>query len=166
MIAGVPVGYSHDPQGAATAAVNAIQALTQAGQGRVRMDAVVAALIARDPGPGLRASMQVGRDRGENRDVVNVVPAAVSVTGYSPISTRVTVWTMVISRGAVTDNAAASVITAWSTHTVDLVWETGDWKAKETTGHVGPTPDQTVSPPPDSPLAQPIQPGYYSFYVN
>ncbi|MBF6331462.1 hypothetical protein [Nocardia transvalensis] len=165
-VAGVPIGYTHDQPGAATAGVNTIQALTQARQGRVRMEAVVAALIARDPGPGLRKSIQIGRDRSEGRDVVNSVPAAVSVTSYSPSAARVSVWTMVISCGAITDKAAPSVITAWSTHNIDLVWEAGDWKAKETTGHVGPAPDQTVSPAADSPLAQPVQPGYYSFYIN
>ncbi|WP_157777506.1 hypothetical protein [Nocardia terpenica] len=166
VIDGVPAGYTHDEHGAATAAVNTIQALTQAGQGRARMDAVVTALIARDPGPQLRQSIRVGRARSAGSDVVNTVPAAVSVTGYSPTAARATVWTMIISRGTITDNAAPAVITAWSTHTVDLVWEAEDWKAKETTGHVGPTPDQAVSPAADSPLAQPVQPGYYSFYVN
>ncbi|MFF0494589.1 hypothetical protein ACFYTQ_36695 [Nocardia sp. NPDC004068] len=164
--AGVPAGYAHDKHGAATAGVNTVQALTQAGQGRVSMDAVVAAVIARDPGPQLRKSIEVGKGRSEGRDVVNMVPAAVTVTSYSASTAEVSVWTMVISRGAVTDNAAPAIITAWSTHTVDLVWEAGDWKAKEVAGHVGPTPDQTVSPGPDSPLAQPVQPGYYSFYIN
>ncbi|WP_216895603.1 hypothetical protein [Nocardia alni] len=162
----MPVGYTHDPAGAATAAVNVLQALTQAGQGRARMDAVVAGLVARDPSPGLRASIGVGRDRAESRDVVNIVPAAVSVASYSPLSARVSVWTMAISRGAISDGAPVSVITAWATHTVDVVWEDSDWKAKDTTGQVGPTPDQVVTPDADSPLAQPIQSGYYSFYVN
>ncbi|MFF3569246.1 hypothetical protein ACFYXQ_15860 [Nocardia jiangxiensis] len=163
---GVPVGYTRDEAGAATAAVNTIQALTQAGQGRVPMAAVVGALIARDPGPHLRASISVGADRSQGTDVVNMIPAAVTVKNFSPLSAQVSVWTMTLSRGAISKDAPVSVITAWSTHVVDLVWEDGDWKVKETTGQVGPTPDEQVSPSPDSPVAQPIQSGYYSFYIN
>ncbi|MQY18954.1 hypothetical protein [Nocardia macrotermitis] len=163
---GVPVGYTRDEAGAATAAVNTIQALTQAGQGRVPMSAVVAALIARDPGPHLRASIEVGAGRGQGSEVVNMIPAAVTVKSFSPLAARVSIWTMTLSRGAISTGGPVSVITAWSTHDVDLVWQDGDWKVKDTAGQVGPTPDEQVSPTPDSPLTQQIQSGYYSFYVN
>ncbi|GAA1635295.1 hypothetical protein GCM10009764_67490 [Nocardia ninae] len=163
---GVPVGYSRDREGAATAAVNTVQALTQAGQGRIAMGAVQAALLARDPGPHLRASIQIGRDRAAGADVVNLVPAAVSVIAFTESSARVMVWTMAVSRAAITEGAPVSVITAWATHTVELVWERGDWKVKEATGRVGPLPEEAVATGADSPLSQPLQSGYYSVYVN
>ncbi|WP_405166472.1 hypothetical protein OG203_16095 [Nocardia sp. NBC_01499] len=163
---GVPVGYAHDREGAATAAVNTMQALTQAGQGRIAMDAVETALLARDPGPHLRDSMRIGRDRPAGSDVVNVVPAAVSVTAFTSSSARVMVWTMAVSRSAITEGAPVSVVTAWATHTVELVWERGDWKAKDAIGRVGPSPDEVVAPGADSPLSQPLQSGYYTVYVN
>ncbi|WP_405165607.1 hypothetical protein OG203_11205 [Nocardia sp. NBC_01499] len=163
---GVPVGYARDREGAATAAVNTVQALNQAGQGRITMDAVQAALLARDPGPHLRDSIQIGRDRAPGPDVVNLVPAAVSVAALAPSSARVVVWTVAVSRSAITEGAPVSVVTAWATHTVELVWERGDWKAKDTTGRVGPSPDEVVAPGTESPLSQPLQSGYYTVYVN
>jgi len=163
---GVPVGYTHDRAGAATAAVNTLQALTQAGQGRVRMDAVVTALTARDPGPGLRQSIEIGRDRPEDPTVVNLIPVAASVSGFSSTAAHVRVWTLALSPSAVTTDAPTSVMTAWATHEVDLVWQRGDWKAKEIASHPGPTPDEAGASAADSVLAQPVQSGFYAFYVN
>ncbi|WP_135236707.1 hypothetical protein [Nocardia sp. CS682] len=163
---GVPIGYTRDREGAATAAVNTVQALTQAGQGRIALDAVQGALLARDPGPRLRTSMRIGLDRTPSADVVNLVPAAVSVTALTPSSARVMVWTVAVSRSAIAEGAPVSVVTAWATHTVELVWERGDWKAKEATGHVGPSPEEVVAPGADSPLTQPLQSGYYTVYIN
>lgn len=163
---GVPVGYTRDRGGAATAAVNTVQALTQAGQGRIRMTAVEHAVIARDPGPGLRRSLGIGANRSTDRDVVNLVPAAVSVAEFSPSWARVTVWTVAVSRAAISDGDPVSVITAWATHTVSLVWESDDWKAKDLNSQVGPTPEQSVAPGAQSPLSTAFESGYYSFYVN
>ncbi|MGX1763375.1 hypothetical protein ACWIG5_41875, partial [Streptomyces lydicus] len=163
---GVPVGYTRDSEGAATAAVNTVQALTQAAQGRITMDAVQAALVARDPGPHLRNSMRIGRDRGVGTAVVNLVPAAVSVTAFAPSSARVTVWTVAVSRTTIAEGAPVSVVTAWATHTVDLLWEGGDWKAKDAIGQVGPAPEEVAAPSTDSPLSKPLQSGYYTVYVN
>ncbi|MFB8279543.1 hypothetical protein [Nocardia colli] len=163
---GVPTGYTRDREGAATAAVNTVQALTQAGQGRISMDSVLDALLARDPGPHLRASMQIGRDRPAGPEVVNLVPAAVSVTAFTSFSARVMVWTVAVSRAAITEGAPVSIVTAWATNTVELVWERGDWKAKDATGTLGPTPEQVVAPGADSLLTQPLQAGYYTVYVN
>lgn len=163
---GVPVGYSRDRAGAATAAVNSIQALTQAGQGRIRMATVEHALVPRDPGPGLRRSLGIGANRAPERNVVNLVPAAVSVPEFSPSSARVTVWTVAVSRAAINDGDRVSVITAWATHTVSLVWEAEDWKAKDLVSQLGPTPEQTVAPDTQSLLNEVFESGYYSFYVN
>lgn len=163
---GVPVGYTHDRAGAETAAVNTVQALTQAGQGLIQMSAVEHAVLARDPGPGLRRSLGIGANRAPDRDVVNLVPAAVSTIELSASSARVSVWTVAVSRSAIGDDARTSVITAWATHTVSLVWEAGDWKAKELTSQTGPTPEQAVAPGAQSPLSGALESGYYSFYIN
>lgn len=165
-IEGVPVGYTRDQAGAETAAVNTVQALTQAGEGRIPMAAVQHAVVARDPGPGLRRSLGIAANRAPDRDVVNLVPAAVSVVEFSPSAARVSVWTVAVSRSSISDGDPASVITAWATHTMSLVWERGDWKAKELTAQTGPTPEQAVAPGTASPLSGALESGYYSFYVN
>lgn len=163
---GVPVGYAHDRAGAETAAVNALQALTQAGLGRIPMAAVERAVVARDPGPGLRRSLRIGADRAPDGDVVNLVPAAVSTVELSVSSARVSIWTVAVSRSSIGGDASTSVITAWATHTLSLVWEASDWKAKELTSQTGPTPAQTVAPGSQSPLSGALESGYYSFYIN
>ncbi|MFI1919333.1 hypothetical protein [Nocardia sp. NPDC020380] len=140
--------------------------MTQAGVGRIQMTAVEHALIARDPGPGLRHSLDIGTGRDPNRDVVNLVPGAVSVAEQTPLAARVTVWTVAVSRSSIDEHDPASVITAWATHTVSLVWEGDDWKAKDLTSQAGPTPDQTVAPGKDSILSGSLDSGYFSFYVN
>ncbi|WP_405132969.1 hypothetical protein [Nocardia sp. NBC_01388] len=163
---GVPVGYAHDRAGAETAAVNTVQALTQAGQGRIPMSTVEHVLIARDPGPGLRRSLEIGANRAPGTDVVNLVPAAVSMVEFSSSAARVSVWTVAVSRSSISDGDPASVITAWATHSVSLVWEGGDWKVKELNSQTGPTPEQSVAPGAQSPLSGALESGYYSFYVN
>ncbi|MFE3105335.1 hypothetical protein [Nocardia tengchongensis] len=162
----VPAGYSRDQQGAASAAVNAVQALTQAGQGRVDMRKVVAVLVAAHPGPELSKSIDISRDRARDEDVLNVLPAAVSVTSVTDAAAQVSVWTMGVSRAAIAPGDPVSVTTVWSTHTVSLVWENDDWKVSEKTGRVGPAPDEVVAPNSGSPLTKPLLGGYYSFYVD
>lgn len=130
------------------------------------MATVEHALVARDPGPGLRRSLGIGANRAPERNVVNLVPAAVSVPEFSPSSARVTVWTVAVSRAAINDGDRVSVITAWATHTVSLVWEAEDWKAKDLVSQLGPTPEQTVAPDTQSLLNEVFESGYYSFYVN
>ncbi|PXX53449.1 hypothetical protein DFR70_12760 [Nocardia tenerifensis] len=163
---GVPIGYSRDHEGAATAAVNTVQALTQAGQGRIAMAAVEAALIARDPGLRLRKWIENGRDRAEDSSVLNIVPAAVSVTGHSESSAHVGVWVMVVSRSQINPQSPMSVNTAWATDTVDLVWEDGDWQVKELSSKTGPEPGELTNITKDSPLGQPLEAGHYSVYIN
>ncbi|MDE1672649.1 hypothetical protein [Nocardia gipuzkoensis] len=166
VIDNVPAGYSRDREGAATAAVNVVQALAQAGQGRIDMSKVVAGLVAADPGPQLRASIDISRDRATEQDVLNVLPAAVTVSELTDTSAQVSVWTMGVSRASIAPGDPVSVTTLWSTSTVSLVWQDEDWKVREKTGRVGPTPDEVVAPNSGSPLTKPLTGGYYSFYVN
>ncbi|MFE2999309.1 hypothetical protein ACFXG4_30410 [Nocardia sp. NPDC059246] len=162
----VPAGYSRDREGAASAAVNAVQALAQAGQGRIDMRKVVAVLVAAHPGPQVSKSIEVSRDRARDEDVLNVLPVAVSVISVSDTAAQVSVWTMGVARASIAPGDPVSVTTVWSTHTVSLIWESDDWKVEEKTGRVGPSPDEVVAPNSGSPLTKPLLGGYYSFYVD
>jgi hypothetical protein len=162
----VPAGYTHDAEGAATAAVNAVQALAEAGQGRIAMTDVERVLVAADPGPQLRESIAISRDRGNDADVLTVLPAAVAVTALTDTSAEVSVWTMGVSRASIEPGDPVSVTTLWTSNTVSLVWQDEDWKVQEKTGRVGPTPEEVVAPDAASPLSKPLVGGYYSFYVN
>ncbi|MGX1763020.1 hypothetical protein ACWIG5_40065, partial [Streptomyces lydicus] len=164
--AGVPTGYTRDRAGAATAAVNTVQALTQAGQGRVTATAVRSALAAVNPGPGLTKSMDIASGREHDSNVLNVLPAAVTVESLNPDTAQVAVWTVAVSRYSIAPGDLVSVMTLWSSTTVSLVWERGDWKAKDLATRSGPTPDQVVAPGSGSPLTLPLHGGYYTFYVD
>lgn len=164
--AGVPTGYSRDRAGAATAAVNIVQALTQAGQGRVTAGAVRSALAASAPGPGLTKSMDIASGREHDSNVLNVLPAAVTVESLNADTAKVAVWTVAVSRDSITPGDPVSVMTLWSSTTVSLVWEHDDWKAKDLATRSGPTPDEVVAPGSGSPLTRPLQGGYYTFYVD
>lgn len=163
---GVPTGYTRDRAGAATAAVNIVQALTQAGQGRTSVAAVRSALAASHPGPGLTKSMDIASGREHDSNVLNVLPAAVTVESLHPEGAHVAVWTLAVSRDSITPGDPVSVVTLWSSTTVSLVWEHGDWKAEDLTTRSGPTPDEVVAPNSGSPLTRPLQGGYYTFYVD
>ncbi|MFD4406642.1 hypothetical protein ACFWPH_28165 [Nocardia sp. NPDC058499] len=166
VIDNVPAGYTRDAEGAATAAVNAVQALAEAGQGRIDMANVVRVVVAAEPGPQLRESIEISRDRGNDGDVLTVLPAAVSVLSLTDTAAEVSVWTMGVSRASIAPGDPVSVTTLWTSNTVSLVWEGEDWKVKEKTGQVGPTPDEVIAPDAPSPLTRPLVGGYYSFYVN
>ncbi|QIS09841.1 hypothetical protein [Nocardia arthritidis] len=163
---GVPTGYTRDRAGAATAAVNIVQALTQAGQGRVTASAVRSALAASNPGPGLTKSLDIASGGEHDSNVLNVLPAAVTVKSVNADTAQVAVWTVAVSRDSIAPGDPVSVMTLWSSTTVSLVWEHGDWKAKDLVTHNGPTPDQVVAPGSGSPLTRPLQGGYYTFYVD
>ncbi|WP_280385945.1 hypothetical protein [Nocardia wallacei] len=163
---GVPTGYTRDRAGAATAAVNVVQALTQAGQGRVTATAVRSALTASDPGPGLTKSLDIASGREHDSNVLNVLPAAVTVESVNADTAQVAVWTVAVSRDSITPGDPVSVMTLWSSTTVSLVWERGDWKAKDLATHTGPTPDEAIAPGSGSPLTRPLQGGYYTFYID
>ena len=167
MVSGVPSGYTRDKEGAASAAVNTVQALTQAGQGRVDMEDVVAARIARDPGAELRKSIDIDSGRTlDDSSVLNTLPAAVTVRSYSDEIAQVTVWWMSVSQASIGPDDPKSVMALWATSDVTVVWENEDWRVKEELNHTGPSPDEAVNPTGDSPLVTPFQAGYYSFYVN
>ncbi|WP_216917662.1 hypothetical protein [Nocardia noduli] len=162
----VPAGYTRDQAGAATAAVNIVQALAQAGHGRVQMDAVVATMIAQHPGPDLARAIEIGRDRAAEDAILNVLPAAVTVTAFTDTTAEVTVWTMGVSRASIAPGDPVSVMTLWTTNTVSLVWQDEDWKAVEKSGRIGPSPDEVVAPNSASALTKPLLEGYYTFYLN
>ena len=167
MVNGVPSGYTRDPDGAATAAVNVIQALAQAAQGRVEMANVIATMIAKNPSSTLQKSIDVDSGRSEDSDLVfNILPAAVTVSSFTADVAQVTVWTMSMSRAPISAGDPVSVQTIWSTSELSLVWENGDWKARDKSFRSGPVPDEVVNLAKESPLAKPLQGGYYSFYVN
>lgn len=70
-------------------------------------------------------------------------PLAVRVEGSGPERARVSVWTV----GVLWRRGAAAPQAGWLTTTVDLVWETGEWKVWAESTASGPTPFPNADPP-------------------
>jgi hypothetical protein len=156
---GVPVGYERSGRGAVAAATNAVallsdpRALDSPGRARV-LDAVAAAdaapqLAARlvvapavEEATGLLADVAAGRPM-----VARVVPVAGRLVAYTADAATVDVWAVAVLG---TDRLGA-VTSSWSTETLRLAWERGDWRVRAYHSRGGPVP--AVSQPP-TPLAE------------
>lgn len=166
---GVPNGFTRDPEGAATAAVTTIQALTEASGGRIAMTAVEATRIGASPSETIREVIEDGKKPPRaNAGQLTVFPAAVTVVSYSDDAAQVSVWEMTVSQYQFNETAPKAVRVNWSTEVVSLRWEGDDWRLVDKKFAPGPNPDDAAvtAPAPDSPLAGRIQEGYYSMFVN
>jgi len=151
---GVPVGYQHTGRGAVAAAANAVatlgdpRALQPAGRARV-LNAVAAAnshpkirrrlaiTPAVEEATGLMADVAAGRPA-----VAWVVPVASRLVAHSPDAATVEVWVVAV----LGTNRLGAVTSSWSTETLRLVWERGDWRISGWASRSGPVPAATQPP--------------------
>ncbi|WP_159848479.1 hypothetical protein [Nocardia sp. CY41] len=160
---GLPSGYTRDKGGAATAAVNVIQAISKANRGRADITTVSQRLIASNPSEALTKVLADAKNRPATDDVFNTVPATVTVGTITEQEAEVAVWTVTAGQSVINAAGQKATSTVWATTTVGLVWENGDWKARNWRFQVGPEPAE-VSAPNHDPKA--IESGYYSFFIN
>ena len=165
---GVPNGYTRDQDGAATAAVNTVQAVNEAITGRISMDAVERTRIATSATRAVLDVVADGKDPRNYQDTLTMAPAAVTVTSFSADAAKVSIWEMSTSQTSITPEDPKAIRVAWSTEEVSLVWQDGDWKLQDKTFRPGPDPTDpaVTAPPAGSALATPVQQGYYSFFVS
>ncbi|MDZ7914825.1 MAG: hypothetical protein U5O16_23795 [Rhodococcus sp. (in: high G+C Gram-positive bacteria)] len=163
---GVPSGYTRDTQGASTAAVNVLQAFDQASQGRIDMNDVRSTMIAADPGAELAREIELGSNRDESSDVMNTLPAAVHVSSFSTDAAQISVWSMTTTQSDINNTGTVAVSTLWATTDISLVWQDGDWKAKDWSYRQGPRPEDASYPAADSALGGQLTAGYYTFYID
>jgi hypothetical protein len=146
MVAGVPVGWRHDRAGAAAAAAgyvaaagrlatagpisrtDGIRAMATATTATAQVNAVEGALnaIAAKLGGPTEATLWVD------------APVTVTVTAYTDTAATVRVWGVSIIGAAAPD--ASGPQSVWRTSTVELVWESEDWKTRSIMAAPGPTP--------------------------
>ena len=163
---GVPSGYTRDTQGASTAAVNVLQAFDQASQGRIDMNDVRSTMIAAGPGAELAREIELGSNRDESGDVMNTLPAAVHVSSFSTDAAQISVWSMTTTQSDINNTGTVAVSTLWATTDISLVWQDGDWKAKDWSYRQGPRPEDASYPAADSALGGQLTAGYYTFYID
>jgi hypothetical protein len=143
-VAGVPAGYPPTEQGAATAAVNWVAALpTLLEMGPVRLTDTLARFWSTRAVGEIEATVTdyfALADRAEG-DLSNWVwveaPIRTRVAPISENAVEAQVWAVLI----VGDRVDGPVEAMWRTHSLELVWEAGDWRIDRASVLEGPTPD-------------------------
>jgi|GEM_PF-1930578 len=161
---GIPSGYTHDRGGAATAAVNFVQALSRVTPGQV--DQLAKSFLGANPSASLTAQLANARKPQtgtEKSDVLNAIPATVTVRSLTEQSAQVSVWTMAADDLVLNATGQKSMQLIWSTTDLTLVWQSGDWRAVDMNYHTGPDPSDASAPTTDAPG---VETGYFSFFVN
>ncbi|MDV6277549.1 hypothetical protein R3Q06_29080 [Rhodococcus erythropolis] len=166
-IDGVPAGYTRDQAGAQTAAVNFIQANGQTYQGRIDAAKLREVAVSASATDALNAVIDASSGRTDLGKTVNNVPLIVTVTDFSQDSATVSVWGMGVGQSPVSEGSdKVGILTVYSTSTVTMKWENGDWKAQDWKFVSGPSAEDAQFPATDSPLSKPGANGFYTFYVN
>lgn len=152
---GIPSGFAHSEQGAASAAANFAVAL--GGDGMFRADtrhAIVAAVHTPDAGPALQGDLDKAyspdflKNVGLQPDgtapkglnfVSRTVPVGSKTTGYGDGSATVEVWCTGLV-GLAGQGSTKPVTQTWFTLTEKLRWVDNDWKVASSGQKQGPAP--------------------------
>ncbi|RSM80599.1 hypothetical protein DL991_10840 [Amycolatopsis sp. WAC 01375] len=155
---GVPSGYTRDRAGAATAGINAVQLVTNLAHGQAAPEIASTTWTASTADDGTRRALST---RPGSADQTSKIPATTRVTAYTDAAATVEVWVVAVGSG---DAIGGGTNTAarWSTHTIQLTWETGDWKVAGLRANSGPQPGDTNAAPATAPLTN----GLYTYYIN
>lgn len=165
---GVPVGYPRTKDGATAAAVNYQVARSSPGYftdealrhqvlKTVMAPSALASQQAQDDqtAKGLMAALGVTEQTAPDM-VMRAASLGTSVRSYSDDTATVRVWMSEVV-GVPTDNSKMPVSGTYSTYTLILQWENGDWKIATIDQADGPTPlvaaDQSASSTDDMRLA-------------
>ncbi|KXP11598.1 hypothetical protein AXK57_21905 [Tsukamurella pulmonis] len=175
--AGVPTGYTHDMDGAASAAVNYMQLVGNAQTGRVDVAKVRELATVSNPEPNLGKVLETASDRRQSQaNTGTTVPVSVAVSSNSADEAVVTVWATSVGvfRKALPDgkpdpNAKnAQMASLWSTTRIAVRWDEGKrtWLAKDWGYKQGPEPKDVTDIPLDDPIIAGLRTGQYTLFVN
>ncbi|MFD4243708.1 hypothetical protein ACFWP3_19235 [Streptomyces sp. NPDC058525] len=148
---GVPVGYTQTKEGAAAAAVNYQTARSsptyftdEALRHQVLKTVMTSAALPvqqqtdDQTAKGLMAALGVTAQTAPEM-VMRAAPLGTSVSGFSSETATVKVW-MTEVVGVPREKSAMPVAATWSTYTLILQWQNGDWKVATISQADGPTP--------------------------
>ncbi len=145
---GVPVGFTRSPEGAAAAASSYLSTLhslvlldpSERESAVRRMAAPSAESVVVQALESMEALDQIlAEARSElpgARVLLREVPVAYDVEQFDPDRARVACWSL----GLVLVEGRTQATEVWSTNTVDLVWEQGDWRVWSWSRQPGPVP--------------------------
>lgn len=161
LVNGVPVGYTHNQAGAVQAAVNYQVARSSAAyftDEKARHATLTAMMTSqalerqiRNDDTGMQQVLtSLGVTAGSADELVARGAAmGTRVTTYTDQVATVEVW-MAGLVGVTDKNAPMPVSASWTTYTLTLQWQAGDWKLSAITSVNGPTPLDTGSDSPTS----------------
>lgn len=158
---GVPVGYAHTRHGAVDAAVN--DEVARSSRAYFTNTAVrhriIAAMATRESRAELTRNDDAGMDKvlvslgvnDTNADTLVARAAAMGtkVDSYSSTVATVEVW-MAGLIGTTSTRAPLPVSASWTTYTLTIQWEDGDWRLATVNAVDGPTPLDTGGDTPSS----------------
>lgn len=151
---GVPVGYEQSRDGAAAAATTYLSTLHQlVALGETERRAALGVLTADgadavvDEATAAFTTLdnvvsQARTTAPDARLFLREVPMAYTVGRFSETRAQVEVWTV----GVVIVEGATQATEVWSTNTVELVWEDGDWRVWSWARQAGPQPTLASAP--------------------
>ena len=155
--AGVPIGYAHSPDGAASAAANYLGAL--AGPQLLdppAYDALLRRMTTSEGYAELKRQADASRPQAlQNLGIggspapqliVRSAPLGYRVDAYSPTQATISIWSVGVVGSSTTRPPDAS----WSTTTITLDW-TGDWRMSDYRTTSGPVPPESASQVPSLP---------------
>lgn len=161
LVSGVPVGYARNEAGAVQAAVNYQVARSSAAYftDEKARRAVLAAMMTsqalerqiRHDHDGMQQVLTSLGVTSANDDELVARGAAIGtrVTTYTDQAATVEVW-MTGLVGVTANDAPLPVSASWTTYTLHLQWQSGDWKLSAITSVNGPTPLDVGSDSPTS----------------
>ncbi|WP_223125488.1 hypothetical protein [Streptomyces sp. TRM68367] len=161
LVNGVPVGYTHNQAGAVQAAVNYQVARSSAAyftDDKARHATLAAMMTSqaldrqiRNDDTGMQQVLtSLGVTSGsEDELVARGAAMGTRVTTYTDQVATVEVW-MTGLIGVTDSNAPMPVSASWTTYTLTLQWQSGDWKLSAITSVNGPTPLDAGSDSPTS----------------
>ncbi|MGW2106335.1 hypothetical protein [Streptomyces sp. NPDC001948] len=86
---------------------------------------------------------------GSAHMIMRASPVGTQVGSYSPQVSTVKIWMSELV-GTTSANSPLPVSASWTTYTLTLQWQRGDWKLADISQSAGPTPLQTTDRAPDS----------------
>jgi hypothetical protein len=148
---GIPVGYPHTEDGAAAAAVN--YQMARSSPGYFTDEALRHQVLQTVMTPAALPSQKAGDDQAVSgllttlgmtaktapELVMRAAPLGTNVSSYSAETATVRVWMSEVV-GVPTEKSPMPVSATWSTYTVILQWQDGDWKIATINQSDGPTP--------------------------
>ena len=158
---GVPSGFTRDREGAASAAMIAVQLLTAVAHGNADPEVVKTTWIASSADQATRRLFSEARASSGN-DRTSKAPADFTVKDFTGDQAVVELWVSSVGIGPGLSGRGVIRAQAWSTVTYRLAWEADTWKVATVKTVDGPQPGtDNAAPAPERKRV-----AFFSFFIT